>query len=225
MGKGYRICYLPPPVTLLLEWLQLRSGELVKAYQNDRPHRSLPHRTTPAAPPAARTTHQDAETDPDPGCISSESTYGVEVMRRYSNQAPLLERLQKLAESVVVEATVEKPVTSATPTPRVHKLDHRIDGELVARVMAEYEAGMPAAEIGALFALGKNSVLKVLREAGIEIRLPRMTEAEVGRAIALYQGGLSLVEVGRRLDRGHSTVYKALRRRGIAMRDSHGRVV
>ena len=144
-------------------------------------------------------------------------------MRRYSNHAPLLEKLQKLAESVVVEATAEKPVTSATPTPRVHKLDHRIDGELVARVVAEYEAGMPAAEIGVLFALSKNSVLKVLREADIQIRLPRMTEAELRRAIALHEDGLSLVEVGRRLDRNHSTVYKALKRVGVPMRDSHGR--
>lgn len=69
----------------------------------------------------------------------------------------------------------------------------------------------------------QKSIVKVLREAGINVRYPRITESELRRATMLYNDGYSLVEVGRRLGRDHSTTYKAMKRAGIKMRDSHGR--
>jgi DNA-binding CsgD family transcriptional regulator len=144
-------------------------------------------------------------------------------MSRYSNLYPLLSRLQELAEAIASDTTGEKPVTSSTPAPRVHKLDHRLDGEQIARIVAEYEAGASAAVIGDMFSLSKRSVIKIVREAGVVIWWPRMSHAEIREATRLYAGGLSLVEVGKRLNRDHSTIYKALKRAGVRMRDSHGR--
>ncbi|MFC5265879.1 helix-turn-helix domain-containing protein [Kribbella qitaiheensis] len=144
-------------------------------------------------------------------------------MGRYSNQPLLLEKLQDLAASVALETTPERPVTGATPTPRVQRLDERLDGETVAQIIVEYEAGASSAAIGSMFSLSKKSVVKVLREAGINVRYPRMTESELRRATMLYNDGYSLVEVGRRLGRDHSTIYKAMKRAGMKMRDSHGR--
>ncbi|TDU87557.1 hypothetical protein EV138_1081 [Kribbella voronezhensis] len=114
-------------------------------------------------------------------------------------------------------------MTETTPTPRVHKLDERLDSETVAKIVAEYEAGGSSESIGALFCLSKRSVIKILREAGIKVRYPRMTEAELRRATMLYNSGSSLVGVGNRLGREHSTVYKALKRARVRMRDTHGR--
>jgi hypothetical protein len=104
----------------------------------------------------------------------------------------------------------------------VHKLDERLDAETMAQIVAEYEAGGSSASIGALFSLSKRSVIKILREAGVKVRYPRMTEAELRRAITLYSSGSSLHEVGNR-GRDHSTIHKALKRHGVRMRDSHGR--
>lgn len=122
-----------------------------------------------------------------------------------------------------MEAVASDPVRPAETAVvrRAHKLDERTDGEQIARIVAEYEAGASAAVIGEMFSLSKRSVIKILREAGIAIRLPRMSEAEVREATRLYAGGLSLVDVEKRLGRDHSTIYKALRRVGVRMRDSH----
>ncbi|MFC9692288.1 helix-turn-helix domain-containing protein [Kribbella sp. NPDC056951] len=143
-------------------------------------------------------------------------------MRRYSNQPLLLDRLQKLAQSIALDMDEARPIEPAQPS-RVHKLDERLDAETMAQIVAEYEAGGSSASIGALFSLSKRSVIKILREAGVKVRYPRMTEAELRRAIALYNSGSSLLEVGNRLGRDHSTIHKALKRHGVRMRDSHGR--
>ena len=124
-----------------------------------------------------------------------------------------------------MEAVASDPVRPAETAVvrRVHKLDQRIDGEQIARIVAEYEDGTSAGVIGGMFDLSKRSVIKILREAGVAIRLPRMSEAEVREATRLYASGLSLENVGKRLGRDHSTIYKALRRAGVRMRDTHGR--
>lgn len=142
-------------------------------------------------------------------------------MSRYSNHAPpLLDRLRKLAQSIALDIEGARPIDRPPP---VHKLDERLDSETMARIVAEYGAGGSSESIGALFCLSKRSVIKILCEAGIKVRYPRMTEAEIRRATMLYNDGSSLVEVGNRLGRDHSTIQKALRRAGVRMRDSHGR--
>lgn len=141
-------------------------------------------------------------------------------MRRYSNRPLLLERLTRLLTEVSDTSQIRPP--DSTP-PRVHKLDERLDVDAIARIVAEYEEGSSAAEIGELMSLSKRSIIKILREAGVAIRLPRMSEAEIQEATRLYASGLSLVDAGKRLNRDHSTIYKALKRMGVRMRDSHGR--
>lgn len=147
----------------------------------------------------------------------------VDVLTRYSNEVSLSSRWQDLTEAVAGGAGRRQGSSIAL---RVHKLDARIDGELAAHLVAEYEAGTPSTHLTAMFGLAKGSVLKVLREAGVERRLPRMSQAEIHKARRLYESGLSLVEVSKRLGRpGHSTVYQALKRAGVRMRDSHGRAL
>lgn len=90
--------------------------------------------------------------------------------------------------------------------------------------MADYHAGTSTTELATRYGIGKGTVLKVLREAGVELRWPRMTEPEIREATRLYESGLSLADVGKRLGRGYSTVHKALRRHGVKMRDPHGRL-
>ncbi len=71
--------------------------------------------------------------------------------------------------------------------------------------------------------LGKGTVLRLLREHGVQLRRQRMTAAEIEQAIQLYQAGNSLVAVGAKLGYDHGTIWQALKRAGVPRRDSHGR--
>jgi len=75
----------------------------------------------------------------------------------------------------------------------------------------------------ATYSLGKGTVLRLLREHGVQLRNHRITPAEVGQAIDLYGQGLSLAAVGARLGYNHGTIWLALKRAGVPRRDSHSR--
>jgi len=67
----------------------------------------------------------------------------VELLRRYSRYDNLRKLLRKLTE---LSQHVRLPAPPAT-IPRTHKLDQRVDGGLVAQLVAEYEAGMPSTQL------------------------------------------------------------------------------
>lgn len=71
--------------------------------------------------------------------------------------------------------------------------------------------------------LGKGTVLRLLREHGVQLRNQRMTAAEIEQAIQLYGQGLSLAAVGAKLGYDHGTIWRALKGAGVPRRDSHGR--
>jgi len=71
--------------------------------------------------------------------------------------------------------------------------------------------------------LGKGTVLRLLREQGVQLRRQRMSPDEVEQAIQLYGHGLSIATVGAQLGYGDGTIWRALKRAGVTMRDSHGR--
>ena len=110
------------------------------------------------------------------------------------------------------------PLPSTRPVRRIHKLDSRVDGELIARLVAEYEAGTPSTQLMGMFGLSKASVLKLLREAGVEIRRQGLDEAGIQAAIQLYRSGLSLKIVGAQLGVDGETVRLVLRKAGVSRR-------
>ncbi|WP_343971651.1 helix-turn-helix domain-containing protein [Kribbella koreensis] len=75
--------------------------------------------------------------------------------------------------------------------------------------MAEYNTGTPSQRVADMFKVSKPAVLKILREAGVELRWPRITSDEIRQAAQLYESGLSLADVGKRLNREASTRREA----------------
>jgi len=71
--------------------------------------------------------------------------------------------------------------------------------------------------------LGKGTVLRLLRQHGVQLRNQRMTAAEIEQAIQLYGQEHSLAAVGTKLGYDHGTIWQALKRAGVPRRDSHGR--
>ncbi|MBF6177715.1 helix-turn-helix domain-containing protein [Nocardia otitidiscaviarum] len=82
---------------------------------------------------------------------------------------------------------------------------------------------MPTTKLVLEYRIGKGTVLKLLRDAGVAIRNQGLSDEQVGDATRLYESGLSLARIGERFGVDASTVHKALVRRGVPMRDTHGR--
>lgn len=93
----------------------------------------------------------------------------------------------------------------------------------VGCLVQRYNAGATVYELAPEFGIGRQTVSKYLKAAGVQFRLSSLTEAEVEEVIWLYGTGLSLAKVGERVGREASLIHLTLRREGITCRDSHGR--
>jgi hypothetical protein len=71
--------------------------------------------------------------------------------------------------------------------------------------------------------LGKGTVLRLLRKAGVTLRQQPLTDDQINRAVQFYEQGCSLTQVGEHLGRDHTVIWNALKQAGIPRRDSHGR--
>lgn len=108
------------------------------------------------------------------------------------------------------------------PPPRVHKVDLRLDPEIILRLVADYGDGTPTTVLTQRYTLGKGTVLKLLRERGVAIRRQGFPPHQVTEAGQLYQSGLSLARLGARYGRSPTVVRKALLDAGITMRPRRG---
>lgn len=116
----------------------------------------------------------------------------------------------------------DRSTKSTEPQPPF-KLDQRLKSEIVAEIVARYEAGEPSTAIANLFDLSKGSVIRLLRDAGVTIRNQGMTDDQIAEAGQLYGAGLSLAKIGVKFGVDHGTVWRALKKRDVKMRDTHGR--
>lgn len=65
----------------------------------------------------------------------------------------------------------------------------------------------------------RESINKLLRRSGVEIRVRRqMSLEQIDEAMRLYMGGLSLERIGSQLGWDHNTIYRHLLNRGVQMR-------
>ena len=120
--------------------------------------------------------------------------------------------------------TVWHPSAVHSCAAQRHKLQQRADWtQVAAQVVADYEAGVPTTQLTTTYGLGKSSVLRFLREAGITMRKQPLTEAQVAEAIRLYSAGLSVTAVGAALNLNPSTIWRTLTARDVAMRSSRNR--
>jgi hypothetical protein len=107
--------------------------------------------------------------------------------------------------------------------PRVHAAQRRLSPGTIQQLITDYQAGTPSTQLMLTYHLGKGTVLRLLREHGVQLRNQRITPDEVEQAIQLYGQGLSLTAVGATLGYDHGTIWRALKRAGVTMRDTHGR--
>lgn len=148
-------------------------------------------------------------------------------MRRYSNLDTPSKTLQILRTAGLISPDGRPIPRSDRSTDQVKpaqpfKLDQRLKPEIVAEIVATYEAGEPSTVIAASYGLSKGSVIRLLRDSGVTIRNQGLTDDQIAEAAQLYALGLSLAKIGARFDVDHGTVWRALKKRGVKMRDTHG---
>ena len=56
--------------------------------------------------------------------------------------------------------------------PHVHSARRRLGPDNIAALVADYEDGQPTTALMGTYALGKGTVLQLLRDAGVQIRKP-----------------------------------------------------
>ena len=94
----------------------------------------------------------------------------MELLGRYSREVNLAISVQKLLDRLAEDpGRTERRVPVAV---RVHKLGQRLDAVMVAAIVAEYQAGAASRQVARRFGIGKASVIKLVREAGIRVRPP-----------------------------------------------------
>jgi DNA-directed RNA polymerase specialized sigma24 family protein len=98
---------------------------------------------------------------------------------------------------------------------RERRVSKRLEAETIDRLVAEYVAGTPSAELGRRYGIAKSSVTRLVREAGKRVRHPRLSAAETAQLVTLYEAGLSQMEIAQRLGRSPSAVWHCLRRAGF----------
>jgi hypothetical protein len=72
------------------------------------------------------------------------------------------------------------------------------------------------------YGLGKGTILRVLREHGVQMRRQGLSDSQIKEAMRLYADGWSLERLGQRYDCAHTVVRKALLDNGISMRARRG---
>ncbi|MGO1661957.1 MAG: hypothetical protein ACTHZM_09905 [Canibacter sp.] len=98
--------------------------------------------------------------------------------------------------------------TAVTPFPAEH----------LQKIIAAYESGATLYTIAREWKLGKQTVRRMLTEAGVRIRRQGLDDNQVTHAIRGYESGLTTRDIALELDVGHAMVWRALKRAGVELR-------
>ena len=99
-------------------------------------------------------------------------------------------------------------------------MSRRLEAETIDRLVAQYVDGTTAAEVDRRYGVANSSVLQLVRQAGRQVRQPRLSISQTAQLVALYQAGLSQKDIAARLDRSPSAIWHCLRRAGLVGRNS-----
>ena len=68
-----------------------------------------------------------------------------------------------------------------------HRLDRKLSPEIAAQLVADYESGTPSTHLTMIYGLGNGSVLKLLRDAGVQLRNQGLSEDKLDEAASLCE--------------------------------------
>lgn len=134
-----------------------------------------------------------------------------------------MNRYSKHPKPVMPTSVPTSPIATRLPshTPP-HRLDRKVSSEIAAQLVADYESGVPSTHLSMIYGLGKGSVLKLLKEAGVQMRHQGLAEDDLEEAATLYKEGWSLPRVAERFGCSVGSVRKEFRTHGVQIRPPNG---
>lgn len=112
-------------------------------------------------------------------------------------------------------------IVQCEPIPR--PLHRRIEPSAVAEIVEKYQFGVTTPSLCRDYSLSKGGLLKLLREAGVQLRRQPLNDHQVREATALYVDGMSLGDIDARFNVSYNGVRQALVRAGVERRARGGR--
>lgn len=143
----------------------------------------------------------------------------VDVVQVLSN--PLHPAFRLLADYrgiSLVEAMVQRPMTEHRPV----RVQHWLEPDEIAELVATYQAGATIDELAARFAVHRTTVMGHLGRSGVTRRQRGLAPEQVEEAARFYLGGWSLARVGDHFQVGAETVRRNLMSAGCTIRPRPG---
>lgn len=142
-------------------------------------------------------------------------------MRRYSNQASYLMRLEPLLR--IGDKQPHSHPEPEGPGKETRGHARRLRPSDINEMVTTYQNGATVHELAKRFGIHRATVGKHLRARGIDTTPPGIAPADIPTAIKLYESGWSLARVAERFGTTANTVHARLREAGVRMRDRQGR--
>jgi transposase len=106
----------------------------------------------------------------------------------------------------------------------MHKLAKRLTAEEIRALQEVYREGTSLAELQRTYSLGRGSVQKLLRNAGVRRRRESLTHERVADLVAQYAAGMTIREIATEQGLPKTTVQDALAKGGVKMRPAARRI-
>lgn len=113
----------------------------------------------------------------------------------------------------------EQILPSGGESRRAVREQVRLDTEQISALVRSYQSGVPIAELLCEFGIGRSTLHRILRSAGVPGRKPLAIQPEDLQAMKLaYEAGATLSEIATNFRVGYSTVRRRLASIGVEMR-------
>lgn len=104
-----------------------------------------------------------------------------------------MNRYSKDPRPVIPNPVPASPIAHrVAPRNLPHGLDRKVSPETAAQLIADHESGTPSTQLTRIYGFGKGSVLKLLRDAGVQMCNQGLSSDNLEEAATLYQEGFSL---------------------------------
>ena len=102
------------------------------------------------------------------------------------------------------------------------RVRRRLQPGIIQEIVRKYEAGAMTPALCAEFGLSKTSVLRLLREQGVDLRRRPLTDEQVAVAAEMYASGLPIATIAAHFDTSYNNVRQRLIKAGVRMRPRGG---
>jgi ABC-type transport system involved in cytochrome bd biosynthesis fused ATPase/permease subunit len=104
----------------------------------------------------------------------------------------------------------------------IRDVNRRLGSKTIARLVADYRAGIPTTDLTTKYGIGKSTVLRLLQDNNAPMRRQGVSENQAIQAIALYAEGKSLTMIADELKLAKQSIRLALLKAGVTMRPGGG---